>query len=162
MKRPRIEMEDDVSVLSSGTKIEAVYVDHVNKLKRLGEAARREAGATQNIPISPSAKKTYAPEVSSLNNKLNEVLKNKPLERAAQAIASKVVADKIKANPSLKDDKDKIKKIRNQAQAQARARTGAKRTVVNITPREWEAIQADAFSNLCFKVFFSSILSSSL
>lgn len=147
VKRPRIELRDDAHMLSSGTKIEETYAEHVNKLKRLGEAARREAGLTKNIPLSPSAKKTYALEVQSLNTKLNNVLKNKPLERAAQAIAGKIVADKIKANPSLKDDKDKLKKVRNQAQAQARARTGAKRSVVDITPREWEAIQAGAISS---------------
>lgn len=147
VKRPRIELTDDAMTLSSGTKIELTYAEHVNKLKRLGEEARREAGATKNIPLSPSAKKTYAPEVQSLNTKLNNVLKNKPLERAAQAIAGKVVADKKKADPSLKDDKDKLSKIRNQELARARARTGAKRTVVDITPREWEAIQAGALSS---------------
>lgn len=147
VKRPRLELTDDAYTLSSGSPIEAVYAEHSNALKRMAEAARREVGATQNIPYSPSAKKTYAPEVNSLNSKLNEVLKNKPLERAAQAIASKVVADKIKADPSLKSDKDKLQKIRNQAQAQARARTGAKRAEVYITDKEWEAIQAGAVSS---------------
>lgn len=147
VKRPRLELTDDAYTLSSGSAIEAVYADHSNALKRMAEAARREIGGTKNIPYSPSAKKTYATEVASLNSKLDKVLKNKPLERAAQAIASKVVADKIKADPSLKDDKDKLSKIRNQAQAQARARTGAKREEVYISDKEWEAIQAGAVSS---------------
>lgn len=147
VKRPRLELTDDALTLSSGSAIEAVYAEHSNSLKRMAEAARREVGATQNIPYSPSAKKTYATEVASLNSKLDIVLKNKPLERGAQAIASKVVADKIKADPTLKSDKDKLQKIRNQAQAQARARTGAKRQEIYITDKEWEAIQAGAVSS---------------
>lgn len=146
-KVTRLSSTDDAMTLSSGTEVERIYAEHSNRLKRLGEEARREAGATKNIPLSPSAKKTYAPEVASLNAKLNEVLKNKPLERAAQLIAGKIVADKVKADPSLKADKDKYKKLKNQAQATARARTGAKRSVVNISDREWEAIQAGAISS---------------
>lgn len=147
VKRPRLALTDDAETLSSGTDIEQVYADHSNRLKRLAESIRIEVGATENIPYSPSAKKTYAPEVDSLNSKLNEVLKNKPKERAAQAIAGKVVADKIKADPSITEDKDKLKKIRNQEQARARARTGAHRTEIYITDREWEAIQAGAISS---------------
>lgn len=145
--RPRLSLTDDAATLSSGTAIEKVYAEHSNSLKRLAESIRREVGATQNIPLSPSARKTYAPEVESLDAKLKEVLMNKPKERAAQAIAGKVVADKIKADPTLKEDKDKLKKIRNQEQARARARTGAHRTEIYITDREWEAIQAGAISS---------------
>ena len=66
---------------------------------------------------------------------------------AAQAIASTVVAAKIKEDPSLKDNKDKLQKIRNQQQAIARARTGAKRSEIYITDNEWNAIQAGAVSS---------------
>lgn len=147
VERPRLAIRDDAYTLSSGTEIERVYADHSNSLKRLAEQIRIEAGATKNNPISPSAKKTYAPEVQSLDAKLKEVVMNKPKERAAQAIAGKIVADKIKADPAIKDDKDKLKKIRNQEQARARARTGAKRSEIYITDREWEAIQAGAISS---------------
>lgn len=143
----RLATVDDAFELSSGTEIERVYAEHSNRLKRMAEVARKEAVNTQNIPLSSSAKKVYQGEVSSLNSKLNEVLKNKPLERAAQAIASKVVAAQIKADPSLKDNKDKLKKMRNKAQAEARARTGAKRAEIYITDREWDAIQAGAVSS---------------
>lgn len=147
VKRARLALTDDARTLSSGTPIEEVYADHSNRLKALAQEARRVVGATPNTPYSPSAKRVYAKEVAALDAKLVEVEKNKPLERAAQAIAGKVVADKIKANPSLKDDKSKLQKVRNQAQAAARARTGAKRQVVEITDREWEAIQAGAISS---------------
>lgn len=147
VERRRLSIIDDAFELSSGTPIEEVYAEHSNRLKRMAEEARREVGATKNTPYSPSAKRTYQEEVDSLNAKLNKVQKAKPLERAAQAIASKVVADKIKADPNLKADKDKLNKARNQAMATARARTGAARVKVDITPREWEAIQAGAVSS---------------
>lgn len=144
---PRMALTDDAYTLSSGTKIESVYAEHANTLKRMAEEARKTAVNTKNIPYSPSAKKTYGEEVASLNAKLNEVMKNKPLERAAQAIAGKIVADKKKEDPTLKDNKDKLKKIQNQAMALARARTGAKRTEIYITDKEWDAIQAGAISS---------------
>lgn len=147
VERPRLAMIDDAFELSSGSAIEEVYAEHSNSLKRLAEAIRREVGGTKNIPLSPSAKKTYAPEVASLNAKLGEVMKNKPKERAAQAIADSMVSAQIKADPTIKDDRSKEQKIRNQAQARARARTGAKRSEIFITDREWEAIQAGAISS---------------
>lgn len=143
----KLSIVDDAFDLSSGTKMEAVYAEHSNRLKQLAADARKEALGTHNIPYSPSAKKTYGEEVASLNAKLNEVLKNRPKERAAQAIASTVVAAKIKEDPSLRDNKDKLQKIRNQQQAIARARTGAKRSEIYITDSEWNAIQAGAISS---------------
>ena len=41
-------------------------------------------------------------------------------------------------------DSDDLKKVKNQALAEARVRTGAKKNLVDITEREWEAIQAGA------------------
>ncbi len=43
-------------------------------------------------------------------------------------------------------DKDEIKKLKNQALAEARVKTGAKKVLVDFTPREWEAVQAGAIS----------------
>lgn len=43
-------------------------------------------------------------------------------------------------------DADELKKTRNQALAEARVRTGAKKTSVEFTDREWEAVQAGAIS----------------
>ena len=42
---------------------------------------------------------------------------------------------------------DEVKKIKTQALDEARNRTGAKKHQINISPREWEAIQAGAISN---------------
>ena len=44
-------------------------------------------------------------------------------------------------------DADDIKKLRGRKLTEARARVGAKKTLIEITPEEWEAIQHRAISN---------------
>ena len=146
-KSTKMAEADDAFTLSSGTPMETIYATHANKLKALANEARKEALATEPIKYSPSAKKTYAAEVASLNNKLNKALLNAPLERQAQAIANKTVSAKVQADPELKVDKDSYKKVKNRALASARAQVGAKKEPINIEPKEWEAIQAGAVSN---------------
>jgi len=141
----RLAVTDDAFELSSGTPTEEVYATHSNKLKDLANTARKEMVATKNIPYSPSAKAAYSDEVVSLNAKLNIALENAPRERQAHIIGNAVVSMKEQANPNM--SYDELKKIRNQALAAARTRTGANKTLVEITPSEWDAIQAGAISN---------------
>jgi hypothetical protein len=82
--------------------------------------------------------------VASLNSKLNIALKNKPLERQAQLLASTMVQAKRDAKPDM--DAAELKKIRSLAQREARARTGAQPQKIELHPKEWEAIQAGAVS----------------
>lgn len=135
---------DDAFVLSSGTLMEKVYAEHANKLKALANEARKESANVKYISYSPSAKKVYSNEVDSLKAKLNIALKNKPMERQAQLLANKVVSAKRDSNPDM--DAETIKKIKGQALAEARVRTGAKKQMINITDKEWEAIQSGAIS----------------
>jgi DNA-binding CsgD family transcriptional regulator len=135
---------DNAFDLSSGTPMETVYATHANRLKALANDARKSSVNIEYNPYSPSAKKTYAAEVSSLNAKLNIALKNAPLERQAQLLANSVVAAKRANNPDM--DAADLKKIKGQALAEARTRTGAKKTRIEISDREWEAIQAGAVS----------------
>ncbi len=135
----------DAHDLSSGTPVEKIYADHANKLKTLGNQARRELVATKSIPYSPSAKAVYSKEVDVLNAKLNLALKNAPKERQAQIVANSVVKQKRDANPDM--DGDEIKKVSGKALIEARARLGAGKDLVVITDTEWEAIQAGAISN---------------
>lgn len=135
---------DDAHTLSSGTPIEKVYADHSNRLKRLANTARKEQVATKNIPYSRSAKEAYSDEVASLNSKLNIALMNSPRERQAQIVGNAVYRAKLQANPDM-DDAEK-KKLKAQALAEARTRTGADKELVKITPPEWDAIQAGAIT----------------
>lgn len=137
----------DVHQLSRGGNpmpIESIYATHSNALKALANEARKEMLATHNPTYSPSARKVYAAEVAKLTADLNLALKNKPLERQAQLLANTLVAAKLRDNPHL--EAADIKKIKGQALVTARERIGAKKFVIDITPKEWEAIQAGAIS----------------
>lgn len=138
---------DDLRKLSSGTIPENLYADYGNQMKALANEARKEAERTGNSVYSPSAKKTYASEVSSLLSKLDLALKNAPREREAQRQANYEVKIKVQDNPGI--DKKEKKKIAQIAINNARYSTGAsgKDTRIKITDKEWEAIQAGAVSN---------------
>lgn len=127
-----------------GTVIESVYATHSNKMKALANAARKESRGIEMPHQNSSAKKTYATEVASLYAKWNEGMKNKPLERQAQLIANKTVAAKRVSNPNM--DNDEAKRLKAQALDAARHRVGKTPYVLNITDREWEAIQSNAVS----------------
>lgn len=146
IKSTQMYETSDAFSLSSGTPIENVYAAHANKLKALANQARKQAAHIKPTPVSPSAKKTYAPEVEALEGKLMKAKMHQPLERQANLLSNSIVAAKRKDNPEL--TKDDLKKIKNQALNEARARVGAKKkdVMVEITPREWEAIQAGAIS----------------
>ena len=134
----------DARTLSSGTPQEEAYADYANKMKSLANESRRIMVNTGKIAYSASAKATYQKEVNSLMNTLNIALKNAPRERQAQIIANSVVDAKKKSNPDMTNAE--IKKAKQQALTAARNSVGAKRTLVDITDREWEAIQAGAIS----------------
>lgn len=143
-KSKRLAETDDAFTLSSGTRMESIYAEHSNKLKGLANTARKEAVNTKPAKYSPSAKKTYANEVNSLNAKLNIAEKNAPRERQAQLIANATVSQKRQANPGM--DEATLKKVKQQALNEARIRTGAKKDKIRITQREWDAIQAGAIT----------------
>lgn len=134
----------DARTLSSGTPQEEAYAEYANKMKSLGNQARKEMVNAGKIPYSSSAKATYQKEVDSLKASLNVALKNAPRERQAQTMANAEVAAKKKANPDMKPAE--IKKAGQQALTKARNSVGAKRTTIKISDREWEAIQAGAVS----------------
>lgn len=137
--------EDNPFILSSGTPMESIYANHASKLKGLANVARKESINTSPMRNSPSAKKVYEKEVATLKAQLNLALKNKPLERQAQLLASKVIETKKANNPEM--TAEDLKKIKGQALLEARSRTGAKKDPIIISDREWEAIQAGAISN---------------
>lgn len=135
----------DAFDLSSGTVQETIYAHHANKLHQLANDARKASLFTEPFTYSPAAKKAYAVEVKSLNDKLYDAEMNRPLERKAQLLANKWVQAAKEADPTM--DADDIKKLRGRKITEARIRVGAKKTPVDITPKEWEAIQARAISN---------------
>ena len=146
---------DDARKLSSGTQQEEAYADYANKMKSLANEARKAMVNTGNLQYSSEAKKQYASEVASLKSKLNTALKNAPKERQAQIIANSVVKAKKQSNPDM--TKAEIKKAGQQALTSARAQVGAKREMIKITDKEWEAIQAGAITeNVLTKIIANS------
>jgi len=135
---------DDAHLLSSGTTMEGIYAAHSNRLKAMANSARKDAVGTKPQNYSPSARKVYSSEVSSLNAKLNLAEKNAPLERHAQLLANATVSQKRQANPHM--EPEDVKKVKQQALNEARIRTGAKKTKIVVTETEWQAIQAGAIS----------------
>jgi len=144
----RLAEIDDANKLTSndgvGTPMERLYANHSNRLKALADQSRKEMVNTPLSTYSPSAAKTYAPEVAKLNAKLAIALRNAPLERQAQVYANIT----LKAKKDQYPDMDKVteNKVRSQALTGARLRTKAdkKAASIEITPKEWEAIQAGA------------------
>lgn len=143
-KTTKMAYTEDATLLSSGRPIEEVYATYANSLKQLGNDSRKNALSIIPKPSNPSAKKAYANEVKKLNADLEIALRNKPIERQAQILANSTVKRKKQAYPDM--DADDLKKVRNQALADARARTGAKKTQIEISPQQWTAIQAGAIS----------------
>ena len=89
--------------------------------------------------------------MNSLEKKLNDAQKNSPRERKATILANSEIDAKLRANPELKNQKADLQKFKDQAMQRARATVGAKRLLIDITDKEWEAIQSGAISKTKLK-----------
>lgn len=131
----------------SPAPMEVLYAEHANEMKALGNKARLEITKTPRQERDPVAYKKYAAERQSLEVKLQAVQANAPRERAAQRLADKVYRIRLEDNPGM--DKDEKRKVKTQAQENARVRVGSRKSELLVVPneREWEAIQARAVSD---------------
>jgi DNA-binding CsgD family transcriptional regulator len=148
-KSTRMAETDDAMTLVSGGKhpMELLYADYANNMKSLANQARVESATTGKIKYSATAKSTYADEVKSLNVKLDTALLNAGRERAANRMANAEVQNKIANDPTM--SKGDIKKARQQSLSKYRAEVGSvsrRDRSIQITDREWDAIQAGAIS----------------
>lgn len=140
---------DDANKLVSSRKhpMELLYADYANSMKMLANQARLEIKKTGNLKYDKNAAKIYAKEVSSLETQLNNAEKNRIRERTATRIANTNIQRKIEADPNMK--KDDIKKLSQREMTKAREEVGAisrRNRNINISDKEWEAIQAGAIS----------------
>jgi hypothetical protein len=143
-KSTKLAETDDAHTLSSGTKIEHIYAEHSNRLKQLANEARLAMLSAKDIEYSPSAAKVYAEEVKKLDADLRLAKRNAPLERYAQVVANASFRMKKDASPEM--DNAEIKKLKAKELQNARNRVGAGKKLIEITPRQWEAIQAGAIT----------------
>ena len=159
-KSTRMAETNNAYTLSRGTLAEEAYAEYANSLKAMANKCRLEALEIKDIPYSSAAKSQYKDEVETLNLKLNAALLNAPRERQAQLIANSIVKAKLENAGQLTSDQEK--KIKQQALSRARRQVKAKRAEVEITPKEWEAIQAGAISANKLKQIIDNANSSTL
>lgn len=142
------EAEDAYQLVSENQwPMEIIYADHANYMKNLARQARIEVNNTGKIAYSAQAKRTYQQEVEDLNKKLDEALRNAPRERLAQIKANADINAKTAANPDM--EKKDVKKASQQALTKYRTEAGSvarSKRSIQITDREWDAIQAGAIS----------------
>jgi DNA-binding NarL/FixJ family response regulator len=148
-KSTKMAEADDAYELVSAAKypMETVYADYANSMKSLARQARLEVNTTGKIAYSAQAKATYQNEVKSLQTKLDNALRNAPRERLAQIKANADIKAKTANNPNM--EKKDVKKASQQALSKYRNEAGSvarSKRSIEITDREWEAIQAGAIS----------------
>ena len=146
------DTDDAYSLVSKARHpMEIIYADYANSMKSLANKARIEKENTGKIAYSKEAKKQYAKEVKSLDDKLNTALLNTTRERAAQRMANAEIKEKkAKAKEDgVELNTSEIKKASQQALSKYRTELGSvsrrDRSIV-ITDDEWKAIQAGAIS----------------
>lgn len=148
-----LETDDAMTLVSPGQhKMELVYAEYANSMKDLANRSRKLMMTTGKIDYDKNAKAAYQKEVDSLMQKLNNAEKNRIKERAAQRMANVEVSRKKADNPDWKTSD--IKKANQQAITRARQEVGSiKRSQrnIDITDKEWEAIQAGAISESYLK-----------
>ena len=148
-KSTKMADTDNAYDLVSAAKhpMELLYADYANDMKTLANKARIEMTNTGKIAYNKNAKTVYKDEVSSLYDKLNTALLNTTRERAAQRMANAEVQSKKEQDPTMKTAD--VKKASQQAISKYRQEVGSvtrRDRNIEITDREWEAIQAGAIS----------------
>ena len=149
-----METDDAYTLLSDPrhpNPMEVVYADYANNMKALANRARLEMISTGKIEYDKNAKDIYKNEVKSLEDKLDNALLNKPKEREAIRLTNAEVGRKIKdaEDAGEKLSKKDIKKLNQQALTKYRQEVGGvsrRERNIDITDKEWEAIQAGAIS----------------
>ena len=149
MKVSQMSNAKDASELLSNnpSKMELTYMEYANHMKTMANNARKQAVQIEtSYPLDPVAKKEYAAEVQSLNEKLIKAKKNNVRERQAQSLATSRVNAEMDANPGLYNDADDRKKLRDRAIKQARYDCNAQKDRDIFTEKEWEAVENKAVS----------------
>lgn len=147
-KSTKMAEAKDAYSLSSGTIMESKYAEYANKMKLLANESRKYMISLPNMKYNKEARKAYSTEVKSILFKLNDALKNRPLERKAQAIANARLKILKEDHPDMTFAEEK--KHAGMLLAEARQRMGSSKHKIKLTPKEWEAIQQGAITHTEF------------
>lgn len=146
---PYMSTVDDANELVSPQrhKMELLYSDYANNMKSLANQARVSMKKTDNLKYDKNAAKIYSKEVSELEVALNNAMKNSVKERQATRLAAADLKKKKAANPDMKGEDER--KAGQRAMTKYREEVGSvsrRKRNINITDKQWEAIQAGAIS----------------
>jgi len=159
-KSTKMAETEDAFALASDPKnpypMEEAYAIYANRMKDLGNEARLASTKIKIEPVSKTAREVYAPEVASLEKKLNKALSNAPYERQAQMVANMELKAKKEANPSMTDAEKRKKGQQALNAARANLIPGGKKERIVITEREWEAINANAIPSTHLKTILNN------
>ena len=149
------ETDDAMTLVSDAQNpIEIAYAKYANHMKDLANSARKEALNSGRLQYSPSAAKTYSSEADHLKAQLVLADQNRPRERMAQLITSSYMKSVSGENPNM--TQAERTKIATRKLTEARLSVGAQRNPIQISEREWEAIQAGAISDTMLEQIFNN------
>jgi len=139
-----LDTKDDAYdlVFDKNNPKEAAYANYSNMLRAMANEARKAILATGDIEFNKNAEAKYHEEVEHLMAELKLSELNAPRERMAQLYSRSIYLAKQKDNPDI--TKKELKKAANEALVEGRVRFNASRHKIDISPREWEAIQSGA------------------
>lgn len=144
----RLALTDDAYSLvrDKSDPVERLYADHANEMKAIANMARLKRVRTPSPKINTQARIVYKDEVAKLKADLDKAKAQKPLDRRADVIAGAKYKALLKDDPTLRYDTDRRRKVERQVKNAARARLGLEKPVIEITDRQWDAIQSGAVS----------------
>lgn len=146
---PAMRLTDDAMTLVSALRNpkEIAYAQYANYMKGLANEARKSITVLKPARYNPEAAKAYSEEVGSLKRKYTELQKRKPFETDALVEANSMIKAWYIENPhASSEERGKAKqKIINLCRRQ-RGLTSYYNSL-EITPKEWEAIQAGAIGS---------------
>ena len=123
---------------------ELAYAKFSDTLRDMADQARKAIANTGDIQFNKQAEAKYHEEAEHLLSELMISEMNAPRERMAQLYARGITLAKLRDNPDM--TKKEQRKASQSALAEGRVRFGAHRHKIDISPREWEAIQAGAIN----------------
>ena len=123
---------------------EVAYANYSDTLRAMANEARKEILATGDIQYNKQAAEKYHDEAEHLLSEMLLAEQNAPRERMAQLYSRGITLAKQRDNPDM--TKKEIKKAAQKALAEGRLKYGASRHAIDISPREWEAIQSGAIN----------------
>lgn len=158
-KSTRMAETDDAYSLVSEARhpMEIVYADHANSMKAMANQARKEMIGTPSIEKNKNAEKVYKAEVDKLKADLNNAELNALRERAAMRKAHVSIANKqelVLQETGKKMKAGDVRKAGQQAMTKYREEVGSasrKKRNIEITDRQWEAIQSGAVTESLLK-----------